>query len=643
MVDAAGKLWVTRLRPGPVRGRRRADDDRRPARDAAVHEPGAGAGQARAGRPPGGRVRPGATLYELLTGRPAVDGEDRQEILRRIAFEEPIAPRKVDKAIPAELETVTLKCLAKNPTERYAAAGDLADDLRRWLGDQPIQAKPPTLRQRATKWVRRNPGRVVAAVTVLIVVAIAAMASTALVYREQQRSQRAYAEAGQALDELFSDVVDDWLSNKAELTAYQRSFLERAQGHYQRFAAAMGDSENSRVAAANAQWRVACIQNHLRQWATAAEAFSRHDAQCERLVADFPDKPEYRFHLARSYDALGRMYMKLGRMPDAQPSILKALAVSEGLTADFRTEARYRELLDDIQHDLAVNLACLGRTAESEGTIRRLVARGEQLVKEAPEVVENRVSLARSYTNLGYYLNNYNLREEAERAYRQSLAVWGDLPMAIRAQPVNQRGQVWTCLNYGRLLWHLERFAEAEPYYGQTVALMEKELANPSAEASRFALDSPRLDLALIVSDQGKILEMLGRRQEAEQCFRRSVALLKELAVKATAVSKYQSSLATQAHHLGVFLKESGRLEEAIPFLRQAAEYSERVKSGSTVTPNNQYSLAVAHLKLAEALDFLGRSDEAEPSFRKVLDLAEQLAAANPRSQGLLARHARPL
>src|SRR5439155_2862601 len=86
----------------------------------------------------------GATLYELLTLRPAVDGMDKHELLKKIAFEEPVAPRKLDKAIPAELETVTLKALAKNPNERYATAGELADDLRRWLGDHAIKGKPPT-------------------------------------------------------------------------------------------------------------------------------------------------------------------------------------------------------------------------------------------------------------------------------------------------------------------------------------------------------------------------------------------------------------------------------------------------------------------------------------------------------------------
>src|SRR5262249_5017855 len=75
----------------------------------------------------------GAALYERLTGRPAVNAAERAEILRKIAFEEPTPPRKLDKAIPAELATITAKCLAKNPAERYATAGELAEDLRRWL------------------------------------------------------------------------------------------------------------------------------------------------------------------------------------------------------------------------------------------------------------------------------------------------------------------------------------------------------------------------------------------------------------------------------------------------------------------------------------------------------------------------------
>jgi serine/threonine protein kinase len=87
----------------------------------------------------------GATLYELLTLQPAFAGRDRQELLRQIAFEEPRPPRQLNKAVPADLETIVLKALGKNPAERYATAQDLVDDLRRFLEDKPIRAKPPTL------------------------------------------------------------------------------------------------------------------------------------------------------------------------------------------------------------------------------------------------------------------------------------------------------------------------------------------------------------------------------------------------------------------------------------------------------------------------------------------------------------------
>src|SRR4029077_5190568 len=83
----------------------------------------------------------GVTLYELLTLRPAIDSQDRGEILRKIAGEEPPPPRQVNPAVPRDLETILLKALAKEPAERYATARELADELRRFLEDKPIRAR----------------------------------------------------------------------------------------------------------------------------------------------------------------------------------------------------------------------------------------------------------------------------------------------------------------------------------------------------------------------------------------------------------------------------------------------------------------------------------------------------------------------
>lgn len=98
----------------------------------------------------------GVTLYELLTGRPALPGTDRQELLRQVAAEDPVPPRRLDPTVPAEVETIVLKAAAKAPEDRYATAQALADDLRRFLEDRPILARRPSAARRAVKWARRH-------------------------------------------------------------------------------------------------------------------------------------------------------------------------------------------------------------------------------------------------------------------------------------------------------------------------------------------------------------------------------------------------------------------------------------------------------------------------------------------------------
>src|SRR5262249_6747122 len=90
----------------------------------------------------------GVTLYEFLTLTDAFFGRDRVELLRRIVETEPVAPRRVNKAIPTDLETILLKAMAKNPVDRYSTAQEFGDDLKRFLNDQPILARRPSLPQR---------------------------------------------------------------------------------------------------------------------------------------------------------------------------------------------------------------------------------------------------------------------------------------------------------------------------------------------------------------------------------------------------------------------------------------------------------------------------------------------------------------
>ena len=114
----------------------------------------------------------GATLYELLTLEPVYAGTDRQEILRRIAFEEPRPPRRINAALPVDLETIVLKAMAKDPAGRYAAAQELADDLDRFVKHEPIQARRSTPWERTVKWAQRRPAVAALLATIVLVVAL---------------------------------------------------------------------------------------------------------------------------------------------------------------------------------------------------------------------------------------------------------------------------------------------------------------------------------------------------------------------------------------------------------------------------------------------------------------------------------------
>jgi serine/threonine protein kinase len=136
----------------------------------------------------------GATLYELLTLRPIFGGTDRRTLLEQILHQEPRPLRAVDPSIPPELETIVLKAIAKSPADRYATARDLADDLQRFLRDEPIRARRPTPVQRARKWLRRHPSVPVLAAVLLALLTAGSVVAALLIRGEQENTKKALAD-----------------------------------------------------------------------------------------------------------------------------------------------------------------------------------------------------------------------------------------------------------------------------------------------------------------------------------------------------------------------------------------------------------------------------------------------------------------
>jgi WD40 repeat protein len=133
----------------------------------------------------------GALLYELLSGRPPFVGETPTDVLLRVLQEEPLPPSRLNPQAPRDLEVVCLKCLAKEPERRYASAEAVADELRRWLAGESIQARPVGRAERLFRWARRHPARAaVCGLLVLVLVLGAGAGGVAWLWREAVTARR---------------------------------------------------------------------------------------------------------------------------------------------------------------------------------------------------------------------------------------------------------------------------------------------------------------------------------------------------------------------------------------------------------------------------------------------------------------------
>jgi WD40 repeat protein len=151
----------------------------------------------------------GVVLFELLTGEPPFRGAPTM-VIDQVLRDEPVSPRRLNAHVPRDLETITLKCLEKDPAKRYATAAALADDLRRWLRGEPIVARPLGRTASLYRWCRRHP---LAAVLVAILATLAVVAPLAAArYRamagaaeksQREKSELLYVSHMNAIEQAF--------------------------------------------------------------------------------------------------------------------------------------------------------------------------------------------------------------------------------------------------------------------------------------------------------------------------------------------------------------------------------------------------------------------------------------------------------
>lgn len=165
----------------------------------------------------------GLTLYELATLQPAFTASDKHKLMQQVMHEEPPRPRKLTPEVPRDLETIILKSIARDPEQRYQTATKMAEDLRRYLEDRPIQARRASNLERLWRWGRRNPIVAGLLVSVLVLLTIVASGGIVMSLRLSTALKQAELDRDKALEEETKRKAEE-----ARSTSVWQSLVDKA-------------------------------------------------------------------------------------------------------------------------------------------------------------------------------------------------------------------------------------------------------------------------------------------------------------------------------------------------------------------------------------------------------------------------------
>jgi tetratricopeptide (TPR) repeat protein/tRNA A-37 threonylcarbamoyl transferase component Bud32 len=613
----------------------------------------------------------GATLYELVTLEPAVKGEDPQAVLQEIAFKDPTAARRLNPAIPPELETILQKAMWKDPAGRYATAQEMADDLRRFLEHIPIRARPPTLLDRATKLARRHRTAVRVGAGFLALLLVGLAAGMVLLAREKGRTDRNYAlalaerkqaqdnlaVACEAVDEMLAKVGHIQLENIPMLEHLRRDLLDKAAVFYQGLLERHGDDPDLRHDLGETWRRLSHIRGLLGDEAQAREAIEEAVKRLDPLVQEFPGVEKYRSSLSAALDELGddrravavwdgvnpvssgarkalagahmNFGLTLGHQGDdagQESEIRKGLGILEELLRDA-PEDRY---LLGVKHMALANLRTIlierGLDREAAVAYREAVDLAERLLAGAPHEVDSRSLCAREHHNFGVVLSKLGRSTEALSELRRSLELFEGLARDFPSIPGYRNDVGVEHHTLARALVEaggLQNLQDAERHCAEAV----KFLGHLAQERGGVSLGLAWTHWSFV-----RVLKAQGRIDEAEDHARIGMDLCTRLVADAPGNAENREVLAGIQNDLGRMLREGGRPEEAEALYRAAIAQHAAIDKLGLLSDSDRHERGTVLVNLGNLLSEAGKTSEAEDLYRDVIRDLGSLVATNPDS-----------
>ncbi len=322
----------------------------------------------------------GAILYEMLSGQPAFRGTSILETLEMVRTQDPVPPRRLRRSVPRDLETICLKCLRKNPDERYLSASLLSAELGRYLKQEPIMARPIGRLEQVNRWCRRNPREAVLASLSMFVSAACFLA----VLWAWQKSEIAF---------------------KSEKIAYESERTRAANEKIQNEEAQkMAIASNRRFdkAAASAEELLRVSQRLLNQPGMdtlGKETFEKAMKFKQSLIEEGSGSDGMSFEIARALGGFAVTQGELGLYREALVTLKQAIAAIQSLDESARESLdSQREMISLLLRQVGV-LSHLDREDEASEVLRQGVTLAERLLQSNPTGGADMVRLANLLVN----------------------------------------------------------------------------------------------------------------------------------------------------------------------------------------------------------------------------------------------------
>ena len=549
----------------------------------------------------------GATLYHVLTGRPAFEGPDVSAILAAVSRGEFPPPHQVNPGVPAALDSVCLRAMALRPEDRYESARALADDIERWLADEPVSAHREGAAARLARWARRHRSVVVGAAALAATALVALAIGTALVAREaalketqRQLANTNFIQARDAVGRMLVEVGAVELADVPQMEPVRRRLLGEAMHFYAGFLRQRANDPSLARELGHAEISLAQVQDLLGDPVGAEPTYRRAVARLVPLAAGSDAPAAARAELARAWDGLGMLLKRANRFRDAETALRAALALrdaaaSEDLSArDARAEVRYH---------LGTLLARLrNRGPEDERVYRDALEIQRGLVADVRGRPEHRAKLGRTLNNLGRLLHDAGDADGAEHAFREAAEIATALSAAYPSVPGYRWQQARALGNLG--VCTLAR-SQAEP---------ERTLEQACTLLAALAADFPdiadyRRELASARSNLGRRWAAAGDSEAARREYLQGLALVQQLADAPRPIPDDRQRLAALRLNLAS-LQQTADPRGAADSCRQAIAIQVKLTSEFPEVP--EYRAALGHCWYVLARSLIGAGELTE-------------------------------